>query len=201
MNSAVTAKKFPPPKIDEGEIFRRLHCETPDEVLTSLVCGCIKEAEAVLEYRVCCGVFDISVNGGRIMLPFGEIVSDDLAKRLEDCISVIVFGATVGLGLDRLIYKYGKLSPSRASVLQAIGTERVEALCDAFCREMSETLEKEGKKTVCRYSPGYGDLSLSVQKQIFSVLPLEKNVGMTLNESLLMSPSKSVTAFVGIKRL
>ncbi len=49
-----------------------------------------------------------------------------------------------------------------------------------------------------RFSPGYGDLTLLAQKDIFAVLDCGKRIGLTLNDSLLMSPSKSVTAFVGI---
>ena len=49
-----------------------------------------------------------------------------------------------------------------------------------------------------RFSPGYGDLPLSAQKNIFAVLDPERRIGLTLNSSLLMSPSKSVTAFVGL---
>lgn len=49
-----------------------------------------------------------------------------------------------------------------------------------------------------RFSPGYGDLPLSAQREIFAVLDCGKRIGLMLNDSLLMSPSKSVTAFVGI---
>ena len=46
--------------------------------------------------------------------------------------------------------------------------------------------------------PGYGDLPLALQKDIFRVLDCPKRIGLTLNESLLMSPSKSVTALIGV---
>ena len=49
-----------------------------------------------------------------------------------------------------------------------------------------------------RFSPGYGDLSLEMQRDIFRVLDCPRKIGLTLNESLLMSPSKSVTAIIGI---
>ena len=49
-----------------------------------------------------------------------------------------------------------------------------------------------------RYSPGYGDLSLESQKQVFALLNPPKYIGVTLNDSLLMSPSKSVTGIIGI---
>ena len=46
----------------------------------------------------------------------------------------------------------------------------------------------------------YGDLPLEMQKDIFNVLDCSKRIGLTLNESLLMSPSKSVTAIIGISK-
>lgn len=50
-----------------------------------------------------------------------------------------------------------------------------------------------------RFSAGYGDLPLEVQKDIFRVLDCPRKIGLTLNDSLLMSPTKSVTAIVGIE--
>ena len=80
-------------------------------------------------------------------------------------------------------------------IFQAIGTERIESLCDTFCGEYSKEKNVNLKP---RFSPGYGDLSLETQKDIFIILDCPRKIGVTLNESFLMSPSKSVTAFVGI---
>ena len=63
---------------------------------------------------------------------------------------------------------------------------------------MENEFAKEEKHLRPRFSAGYGDLSLSVQKDIFSVLDCARKIGLTLNDSLIMSPSKSVTAVVGI---
>jgi cobalamin-dependent methionine synthase I len=49
-----------------------------------------------------------------------------------------------------------------------------------------------------RYSPGFGDVPLAVQKTFFEILECQKNLALTLNDSLIMSPEKSVTAFVGV---
>ena len=49
-----------------------------------------------------------------------------------------------------------------------------------------------------RFSPGYGDFSLNHQRDFFRLLNLEKNLGMSLNSALLMSPSKSITAVIGV---
>ena len=104
----------------------------------------------------------------------------------------------MGLGIDRLINKYGRITPSRAVCLQAIGAERIEALCDEFCKDIAQKYAESCRKLRPRFSPGYGDLPLSLQRDILNLLSSEKRIGLTLNESLLMSPTKSVTAIVGI---
>ena len=111
-----------------------------------------------------------------------------------------MFAATVGVGIDRLITRYSIVSPARSLMLQAIGTERAEALCDLFCREIAEEKAREGSVTCPRFSPGYGDLPLELQKDIFAVLDCPRYIGVSLGESLLMSPSKSVTAIVGVRK-
>ena len=117
-----------------------------------------------------------------------------MCKNLKNTKKVILFAATIGIGIDRLIAKYSKISPSKAVVLDAIGSERIEALCDEFC----EDLKRKFGNLKPRFSAGYGDLSVEKQNEIFSILKCDKNIGLTLNDSFMMSPSKSVTAFVGI---
>ena len=65
---------------------------------------------------------------------------------------------------------------------------------------MNTQLNVDGKSLRTRVSPGYGDISLTMQKDIFAILDCERKIGITLNEDLLMSPSKSVTAIAGIKK-
>ena len=50
----------------------------------------------------------------------------------------MLFAATLGAEFDRLLMKYSKLSPAKALMQQAFGTERIEALCDAFCKDYEE---------------------------------------------------------------
>ncbi|MCR5275107.1 MAG: Vitamin B12 dependent methionine synthase activation subunit, partial [Clostridiales bacterium] len=49
------------------------------------------------------------------------------------------------------------------------------------------------------FSPGYGDLPIEVQKEFLPLLDAERRLGITLSDSYLMSPSKSVTAIIGIE--
>ena len=112
-------------------------------------------------------------------------------------LAAIIFAATVGLAPDRLVARNLVSSPTRALVFDAIGAERIESLCDAFCEDIKAKIGNE-KKLRPRFSAGYGDLDIEVQRDIFRLLDCPKNIGLTLTESLLMTPSKSVTAIIGI---
>lgn len=196
----IYTKIYPPPIVDEREILRYAGVRRGDasDELSALLSSCIAECEGKLTYKVCYRRLPLDVCGNKISL--GELVffSDSLSKVLGGCEQVIIFGATVGLGLDRLITRYSAISPTRALMLQAYGGERIEALCDAFFEDMKKELSEEGFSIVQRFSPGYGDLTLETQRDIFSALECYKKIGLTLNESFVMSPSKSVTAIIGI---
>ena len=70
-----------------------------------------------------------------------------------------------------------------------------------FNDEMKIDYENKHLFLRSRFSPGYGDLGLEMQKDIFAVLDCPRKIGLSLNESLLMSPSKSVTAIIGISNV
>ena len=67
-----------------------------------------------------------------------------------------------------------------------------------FCNELAETYATEGLSLRPRFSPGYGDFPLEAQESVFKALDCHRKIGLALNDSLLMSPSKSVTAIVGL---
>lgn len=182
----IRTKTFEQLPFCEKEILRYAGCKSADGDVISLMHSCMEEVSSSLSYKVCWCELNVKVCGS--LCDFGDFCVDskDLAKYLGDSSNVTLMAATIGVAIDRLITKYGRLSPARALMLQSIGAERIEALCDAFCRE-------SGCNT--RFSPGYGDLPLSVQKDIFRILGCEKKIGLYLSESLLMTPSKSVTAF------
>lgn len=179
----------------EKEILRYAGVKKPDESLNFLMRECMEEIYPLLDFRVCYKIFPLTLEDGVCEFNSLRFFSRDLFKALKGCRSALLFAATLGVEPDRLIAKYGLLSPAKALMMQAIGTERIEAFCDAFCRE----IQKEEKAYLTpRFSSGYGDLSLQTQKDIFSVLDCSRKIGLTLSDSLLMSPSKSVTAVAGI---
>ncbi len=193
--SGITVKILKRPSFHEREALRYAGCTDASEDMLELLAKTIEEADKKLVYKVCFGEFPINTDGDVCDFGSFKVRSGNLSKNLEGCSAVLLFAATVGVEIDRLIARYGRISPSRAVMLQAIGAERIEALCDTFCKEYEE---ENSVKLKPRFSPGYGDLPLETQKDIFAVLECPLRIGLSLNNSLLMSPSKSVTAFAGI---
>ena len=182
----VEVKSVTLPEITIREVMRYLGCRDSNERINEEIDSCICEARGAFASRVVFTELDVRIDGKICDFGSFSIHSSALAKNLSGCNRVIVFAATAG----------SRLSPSRSVIFQAIGTERVEALCDAFCDEYEK---EQGVSLKPRFSPGYADLKIEHQRDIFKLLDCPKNIGVSLNDSLLMSPSKSVTAFVGIK--
>ena len=199
MTTNVNIKTYSEPEFNIREAARYAGLPRENTELDELIMQCFEECRANLTYKVCYIEHDILRDGEALDLGFAKVRSLALAKNLEGCESIILFCATVGLHIDRLIKRYSGISEVKSLIFQAIGAERVEALCAVFTNDIKESLAVSEKCTVPRFSPGYGDLSLSHQRDIFNALKPENKIGVTLNQSLLMSPTKSVSAIIGIK--
>ncbi len=176
--------------------MRYMSANQVENALLDLIDECLEECLPHIKYYVCYLTTNIMNIGNSVVINNTTVYSEALSKVLCDCDKAVIFSATIGLGIDRLIAKYSRLSPSKALCMQAIGTERIEELCNLFYSD----IKKEFCNIKPRFSPGYGDLSLSLQKDITKMLDTSRNIGVMLNESLIMSPSKSVTAIIGIER-
>lgn len=187
---------FSLPPVNRREVLRYAGAKAETQDLRQLLEDALAEAEPVLSGAVCWQEFPLTFGDGLADLGFSRISSESLRRNLTGCDRVILFGATVGLGIDRLIARYSRISPSSALMLQAIGAERVEALCDTFCDHIRQLYPDLHQRP--RFSPGYGDFPLQTQADIFRVLDCSRKIGLTLNQSFLMSPSKSVTAIIGL---
>ena len=195
MTGAVLSKSYPAPKLSEREILRYAGARSK-EGIEELMGGVISEALDKLSYRVCYREFSLSLSGEIIDFGAFSVRSSALAKALSGCSRAVIFAATVGVSIDRLISKYSRISPARALLFDALGSERIEALCDEF----TEDIKREyGGDITPRYSPGYSDFSLDFQRDVFANLDCERRIGLTLGNSLIMSPTKSVTAIFGLK--
>jgi hypothetical protein len=83
-------------------------------------------------------------------------------------------------------------------MLQAAAAALIEEVCDELNEQLRLDAAREGKSLRPRFSPGYGDFRLEHQPELFRILEIQKRIGVTLTGHLLMMPSKSVTAVIGI---
>jgi hypothetical protein len=121
-------------------------------------------------------------------------------------------GSTVFEGLERVAYcvctigspleeEVTRLSGEDellgAVVLDAAGSVAAEAAAEYMDGRIREEAAGLGLKTSCRASPGYGDWDVREQSKIFRIVPAER-IGVTLSESSMMIPRKSVSFAIHI---
>ena len=135
--------------------------------------------------------------GGILNLGFLRTESRAVNRFLRSCDETVLFALTAGVEMDRIIARESLRSPLRGLLAHAAGAERTETACDALTRDVLAALP--GREAVGRFSPGYGDLPLAVQQNVLEALPAGRLLGITLNDAQIMSPSKSVTALIGLK--
>ncbi len=190
-------------KINNREVYRYLGYgkNTPGEDMIAIIDSCIQDVISHSELRSTKERFTLRAaeTEGEFYIGDLKIKSKALAKNLKGCKEVYLFGATIGVGIDRLIARAVVTDVTKAAIYQAIGAAYIEDYCDYINDEIDAIACKEGFVTRPRFSPGYGDLSLDYQSDIAGLLNLPKNVGISLSESKIMSPSKSVTAIIGLK--
>ena len=169
-----------------------------DEQTLKLVRECWQELELKAEKRACFREFPLSFEDAKIDMGCFQTESQALRKNLRDCSQVVLFAATLGVQADNLIRRYSHLQMSRAVVMQAAAAAMLEDYCDQVNEEIRQEYEKKELYLRPRFSPGYGDFPLECQPALIRGLEAGKRIGITLTDSLLMMPSKSVTAIIGV---
>lgn len=186
--------------VNLGEIVRYLGYanNTPDEKTYSLIDKISKEVKNALNLSACFTMMDIETDKNAVDFKSFCVSSKSLFKNLNGCKKCLLFCATAGTQVDRIILKYESISVSAAVVAQAVGTAFVEEWCNVLLNKIQAGLYDKKLYLRPRFSAGYGDFDIMHQKDIFKILNPEKNIGVCLTDSLLMTPIKSVSAVVGI---
>ena len=194
----VKVKTYELPPIDERITLLYAGVKKAEDTDINLIRDCAKEYLQTAG-KVCYLICPIKICADQVTFTFGKVKSKSLSQRLNGCNYAVVFASTIGIEIDRLIKKYTVLSPSKAVIFQALGAERIECLCDIFNDEINDSVVGSGGTTKPRFSAGYGDLPLEFQREIFNALNPQKHLGLYFTESLVMTPSKSVTAIIGVQ--
>ena len=181
-------------KLNKKEALRYLGVCKGNEEIEKLIDKIAPDVYKTVNFKAVYICVDINVNDEWVDMGFARVKSKPLAKNLRGCKRAFVFAATLGIENDRAIDREFKVDKARASVFNCIST----ALIESFCDYVNEYLGKD-KRLRPRFSPGYGDFSITHQRDVIDILDANRKIGITLNDSYMMKPSKSVTAVIGIE--
>lgn len=172
-----------------------------DKTTLWMIRDSFEELEGIAKKRIVYRVFDLkAVSGGCVEAGNMRIESKSLAKNLKGCERVIVLGATLGVEVDLIMKRYSYTDMARTVVLQACAAAMLEEYLDECQIEIGNEMAEEGYFLRPRFSPGYGDFSILHQKDILVMADTARRIGLTMTESSMLTPTKSVTALIGLSK-
>ena len=118
-----------------------------------------------------------------------------MTKHLEGCHHVIVMALTLGRGVDNLIRRKQVTDMAAAVIMDSGASVLADSLCDGFEEYIRENVDGY---TTSRFSPGYGDSPLHMQKDIIAYIDGQRKIGLNVTPDGLMIPRKSITAVIGV---
>ena len=144
---------------------------------------------------------DIEINRSERILQINDTQFDVkriVSNQLKKMDNVALFACTAGQGIgdySKELMHEGDFV--KGYIADVIGSEIVESAMDKIQDDLERKMEAQGWHITDRYSPGYCGWSVAEQHKLFSFFP--KNFcGITLTDSSLMQPIKSVSGVIGI---
>ena len=190
-------------EIDRREVLRYLQTskDLKDENINRLIDESIKEIKDIINFRYLYQKYPIEINdqGIDILNTTLTLKGKSIKKHLNNSNEIYLLAATLGAQVDKKISYYEKISVTKSMIFDACATTAIEAGCDKVESEIKKEVLKEGYADITfRYSPGYGDLSIDIQKEFLRVLNAPKKIGLTASKYNMLIPTKSVTAIIGV---
>lgn len=165
-----------------------------DEAVEQLPKRCnIRAGYRILDAHRPDGRVDGLVVGGTFF-KLDKIVTGQIKKSAR----AALFVATIGPSMEEWSRKLLKGDePALGYIADVAASAAAETVTNLLHDHVGEKMRSQGLNITNRYSPGYCNWSVSEQHLLFSLLP--KNFcGVTLSESALMHPMKSVSGIIGI---
>lgn len=125
---------------------------------------------------------------------------NDIQALLKDCEEAVLMAVTLGADVERLLMQRSLTDMSDSLIMDACASTAIENVADNFEADLRKEVEKNGLFLSDRFSPGYGDFPLAVQKRFCDILDTERKIGLSVSPSMLLIPRKSVTAVLGISK-
>jgi len=142
---------------------------------------------------------NLDVKAGKIHIENQELnIGRQICGYIKESTHAACFLCTAGEDFTRMTNALNEQGDiMEAYILDAIGSLTVENAMDKIQEILRQSLLSEQLKISNRYSPGYCNWSLSDQKNLFELIG-ENSTGITLSDSCLMTPRKSISGIIGI---
>ena len=124
------------------------------------------------------------------------LTGNDISRHLTGCTKAVIFAATLSGEADKLIRQSAVTDVAESFAIDCLCSAAVEQVCDKAEEEIFAAINAPYR--TWRFSPGYGDLPLGIQGSLLRMLNAQRRIGLTVTDSMLLIPSKSVTAIIGI---
>lgn len=188
-------------EINEQEVLRYLghRGQGIGEDIKRLIKECREEVKKEIAPKYIYELFNIKVKDigvvveGTNMILKGEAIKKHLSKSNKVALLVV----TLGNNIERLTRLYEKSNLTKGLIIDACATTAVEEVCDYAEGLVKDIANKEDKKINFRFSPGYGDLPLDIQREFITVMNANRRIGVMVSDHDLLFPRKSVTAIIG----
>lgn len=185
------------PDLDEALRYAGVRADESGDMhrkMADIAAQCMRVVSPRYTYRVSEIAWESgmpSLFGGQLLLP-----GKTAALMLRTCSHAALLVCTLGATFDALERQAQIRDFSDALLLNGFGGAYVEAGCNAAEGEIAQRMP--GKYLTDRFSPGYGDLPLNVQGALLALTDAQRRLGITLSDTNLMNPLKSVTAVIGL---
>lgn len=167
---------------------------TPDSKTKELLLLCGKQLQDAMEGKFVYKVFDLV--DGQIPNSSFKLKGKAIKNHLKNCEKVIFMCATLSGGVDLLIRKKQITGMAEAMITDSLASAVIEQVCDK-AEEIILRDFKEYEHT-WRFGLGYDDFPLDCQKQFLDILDAPKRIGVCVNQSMMLTPTKSVTCVIGL---
>ena len=173
--------------------------QTPEYIIDSIRNSIQKLGEICIP-RTGHIIVDGHVSGtNRLVIGNTEFVTGKIiAQSLANAGKYIVFVATAGNEFKQFVHDIHKAEDIYEDyIYDMIGSEIAEATVNSLVASLEKQYHAEGIYVSNPYSPGYCGWHVREQLKLFSLLP-PAPCGITLNDSCLMTPIKSVSGIIAI---
>lgn len=188
------------PNINSAEVLRYLGCRHSSDKLSEQIRAISAEILCRIQPRTVFREFTLNTTPQSIEIAGTRTIltGNDIRKLLANCHQAVFFAVTLGMEMDSFLRQRQLSNMGDALILDAC----LSAAIDTVCSNLRASIQKEYAAQNCfltdGFSPGYGDLPISLQQDFLVLLDAQRRIGLTCTSESILIPQKSVTGLWGI---